>query len=73
MKKRSSGLLVVLDGLAILFFIASFSPLVIPANQTGPYLFGIPYTMWMGFLVSILFVILAYLVSLINKEGNHAD
>jgi len=73
MKKRRTLLLRVLDGLAILMFIASFSPLVTPELSTGPYLLGLPYTLWMGILVSILFVVLAYLVSLINKEEPHAD
>ena len=73
MKKRHSVLIRVLDVLAILTFIATFSPLVIPQNTTGPYLLGVPYTMWMSFLVSIIFVVLAYLVSLMNKEDNHAN
>lgn len=73
MKKRRSVLLQILDGLAILAFIATFSPFVIPQNEIGPYLLGVPYTMWMGFIFSVLFVVLAYLVSLINKEDSHAD
>jgi len=73
MKTKNKSLLRVLDVLAILLCIATFSPLVIPQNEASPFLLGVPYTMWMGFLVSILFVVLAYLVSIINKEENHAD
>jgi hypothetical protein len=73
MKTKNKSLLRVLDVLAILLCIATFSPLVIPQNEVSPFLLGVPYTMWMGFLVSILFVVLAYLVSIINKEENHAD
>lgn len=72
MKKKSTSLRI-LDVLAILLCVATFSPLVIPSNEANPFLLGIPYTMWMGFLVSVLFVVLAYLVSIINKEENHAD
>lgn len=72
MKKRTTSLRI-LDGLAILLCIITFSPLVIPKNEANPYLFGIPYTMWMGFLVSVLFIVLAYMVSIINKEENRAD
>jgi asparagine N-glycosylation enzyme membrane subunit Stt3 len=72
MKKRTTSLRI-LDFLAILLCIATFSPLVIPENEASPYLFGIPYSMWMGFLVSILFIVLAYFVSRVNKEKNHAD
>ncbi len=73
MKTKNKSLLRVLDVLAILLCIATFSPLVIPQNEASPYLLGIPYTMWMGFFVSVLFVVLAYLVSIIYKEDNHAD
>jgi len=34
-----------------------FTPLVIPAEKADPYLLGMPYTMWVGLLVS--FVLLA--------------
>jgi len=73
MKKRRSIFIRVLDALAILLFIATFSPIVIPQGQTSPYLLGIPFTMWVSFVVSVVFVVLAYLVSLMNKEDNHAD
>ena len=73
MKKRRVALLKILDGLAILTFIASFSPLVTPEHVAEPFILGLPYTLWAGLLVSFLFVILAYLVSIINKEENHAD
>ncbi len=61
-----------LDTLAILTFMATFSSLVMPAGQIEPRLGGIPYTMWTGFLVSILFLIMAYLVSAIRKGSNDA-
>lgn len=73
MKTKRKLLLKGLDVLAILLCITTFSPLVIPQNETGPFLMGIPYTMWMGFVISVLFVVLAFLVSFINKEENHAD
>lgn len=77
MKAKRAKLLRILDVLAILLVAVTFSPAVIPQSEANPYLLGIPYTMWMGFLVSVLFVLLAYLVSVVNnkdnKEENHAD
>ncbi|WP_299535845.1 hypothetical protein [Ulvibacterium sp.] len=73
MKKRRVVLLKILDGLAIFAFVASFSPLVTPQHVAGPFVLGFPYALWTGLLVSFLFVILAYLVSVINKEENNAD
>jgi len=62
-----------LDFLAICTFIVSFTPLVIPKGQSQPFFIGIPYTMWMGFLVSIFFVLLTLLVSLTQKGEKDAD
>ncbi|WP_339711518.1 hypothetical protein [uncultured Kriegella sp.] len=73
MKIKRTTLLWVLDCLALLTFIATFTPLVIPENETAPFFMGLPYTMWMGLLVSIIFVVLAYFVSIVNKEGKNAD
>jgi hypothetical protein len=73
MKTKKKSLLRVLDVLALLLCIATFSPLVIPHKESSPFLLWIPYTMWMGFLISVLFVVLAYLVSIIYKQENHAD
>jgi hypothetical protein len=73
MKTKRTRLLLILDVIALLLVIATFSPIVIPSGEANPYLLGIPYTMWMSFLVSVLFVFLAYLVSTVNKEDNHAD
>lgn len=72
MKKNKTSLRI-LDLLALLLVILTFSPVVIPKSMASPYVFGIPYTMWIGFVVSVLFVVLAYLVSRVNKEENHAD
>ena len=66
-------LLLILDLVAIGLMITTFSPVIIPANESDPSVFGIPFTLWASFLISVLFVVLAYLVSLVNKEKKHAD
>ncbi len=70
---KRTRLLLILDLVAIGLVIATFSPLVIPPNESDPSWYGIPFTLWMSFLISVLFVVLAYLVSLINKEKKNAD
>lgn len=58
--------------LAVTMVIATFTPLVIPYNQIYPKLFGLPFTMWTGFGVSVLFIVLTYLASLDSPEtGDH--
>lgn len=73
MDKRSSKQIKILDLVALVVFMASFSPLVLPQHDTEPSIFNIPYTMWMGFLLSVLFVILAFLVSMVHKLQKNAD
>jgi hypothetical protein len=59
-----------IDVLAAAIAIACFTPLVIPIGQSTPSLAGIPYTMWVGFLASILLVGLTAVVALIKKKEN---
>lgn len=70
---KRKRLLLILDLVAIGIVIATFSPLIIPAHESNPSWFGIPFTLWASFLISVIFVVLAYLVSLVNKEKKHAD
>ena len=46
--------------LAIGLTLLALSPVVIPEGRYQPELAGIPYTLWMGFLVSVLLVIVTY-------------
>lgn len=39
----------------------ALSPAVIPNGQYQPELAGLPYTLWMGILVSVLLVVVTYL------------
>lgn len=70
---KRTRLLLILDLVAIGLVVATFSPLVIPANESDPSFLEIPFTMWASFLISVVFVVLAYLASLTHKEKNDAD
>jgi hypothetical protein len=39
----------------------ALTPLVIPHGRHQPMLAGIPYTLWMGFVVAILLVVVTWL------------
>ena len=56
MKKR----LRVINLLAIALTVAVFTPLLIPKGVYTPMLFGLPYTLWLGVLVTIIFIILTW-------------
>ncbi|MDF9795882.1 hypothetical protein OKW21_001145 [Catalinimonas alkaloidigena] len=46
---------------AVLLTIITFSPLVIPQGVIKPELFGMPYTLWISILVTILYVVLTFI------------
>ncbi|MGB3585844.1 MAG: hypothetical protein WBA23_04860 [Tunicatimonas sp.] len=58
---------------AFLLSIITFTPLVIPAGVYEPMLFGIPYTLWVSFLVMILFVIITYIGTRVHPGRNDKD
>jgi hypothetical protein len=40
--------------ISLILLLATFTPLVIPARVYTPEIFGMPYTLWIGFLIMIL-------------------
>jgi uncharacterized membrane protein YkgB len=42
----------------IIIIIVTFSPLVITPGKIQPFLFGLPYTLWIGILLTIALVII---------------
>jgi len=57
------------DSIFIIMVIASFTGVLIPVDQINPKLVGIPYTVWVGVLFCILYVLLAYVASILQEEG----
>lgn len=54
----------------ILIIILTFSPLVIEPGKIQPFLFGLPYTLWMGILLTIALVLITLIAgnALPNEE-----
>ena len=46
---------------AILLCVITFTPLVTPHGIYRPMLFGVPYTLWMGVIITVLLVLFTYL------------
>ena len=51
----------ILAVLAIILGCLTFTPLVMPYGKFQPTLFHLPYTLWTGLIVALLFVFLTYL------------
>ena len=59
--KPSSRYYRVLIVLAIILAIVTFTPMVMPYGIHKPTLFFLPYTLWTGLIVALLFVLLTYI------------
>lgn len=47
-------------GAVILLSLLTFTPLVTPLGTYRPFLLGVPYTLWVGMLITIALVALTY-------------
>ena len=54
--------------LAGLLALGSFTPLVIPMGRSTPTLAGLPYTLWVGGLVSVGFIVLTFVGTRVHPD-----
>lgn len=63
--------------LPVIFFIviivATFSPLVIPEGVTSPWLLGMPRTLWLGILSSLLIAFLTLWMALSVDDSDQGE
>ena len=52
--------------LAVILSIITFTSLVIPYETHEPSLFYLPYTLWTGLIVALLFILLTYLATRVH-------
>ena len=63
--------------LALLVVVISFTPLVIPRNVFEPQLFGLPFSLWMGILATVILVCLTWVATRVHpgarkeRDGEH--
>lgn len=53
--------------------VLTFTPLVIPENTFRPELFGLPYTLWVGMLLSICFALLIFIGITVHPKANKKE
>jgi len=51
---------------SLLLCIITFTPLVTPYGIYKPMLFGVPYTLWMGVIITVLLVWFTYLATKVH-------
>jgi len=52
--------------MALVIVVISFTPLVIPDHAYHPRLFGLPYSLWMGILVTVALVFLTWIATRVH-------
>ena len=60
----------------VVLCIAAFTPLVIPAGTYEPMVAGVPYTLWVGILVTVALVFLTYAATQLyppHREEPHRE
>lgn len=55
---------------AVSLAVIAFTPLVIPPDRYTPFLFGMPFTLWSGLLIAVLFVVLTWMGSKVYPYSN---
>jgi len=57
---------------AITLIVISFTPAVIPKNIYKPLFISLPYSLWMGILVTLILIVLTYISTRVHKESKRA-
>jgi len=58
----------ILRTIAILLCLLIFTPLVIPKGVYTPELFGVPYSLWTSFLITVALVLITYLGTKVHRS-----
>ena len=56
--------------LAVILSLITFTPLIMPAGVYQPELFGVPYTFWTSFLITVLLVLLTFIGTRVHPGRN---
>ena len=56
-------------GVALALAAISFTPLVIPAGRETPRLANLPYTLWVGFAISLAFLVLTFVGARLHPDS----
>jgi hypothetical protein len=59
--------------LALLISVLAFTPLVIPYHTTVPMIGNVPYTLWVGYVVYALLVILTFIGTKVYPDNDHQE
>jgi len=58
---------------AFILAIISFTPLILSPNTHTPYIFGMPFSLGAGILISIIFIVLVVIGALFAPNANEKE
>lgn len=73
MKDKNRKYWRILRTAAIILCLLVFTPLVIPQGVYKPELFGIPYSLWTSFLITVALVFLTYLGTKVHRSNDEEE
>ena len=73
MKDKNRKYWRILRTAAIVLCLLVFTPLVIPEGVYKPELFGIPYSLWTSFIITVVLVFLTYLGTKVHRSNDEEE
>ena len=73
MKDKNRKYWRILRTTAIVLCLLVFTPLVIPKGVYKPELFGIPYSLWTSFIITVVLVFLTYLGTKVHRSNDEGE
>jgi hypothetical protein len=73
MKDKNQKRWRILRALAIILCLMVFTPLVIPKGVFKPELFGVPYSLWTSFLITVALVVITYLGTKVHRSNEEEE
>ena len=59
--------------LVVILIILTYTPLIIPSGVYKPMILGIPYSLWTGFLITVVLVVLTYIGSRVHQGSDNEE
>ena len=73
MKDKNRKYWRILRTTAIILCLLVFTPLVIPQGVYKPELFGVPFSLWTSFLITVALVVLTYLGTKVHRSNEEEE
>lgn len=73
MKKRSVTYWRICIAVVLVLVILGYTPLIIPKGVYKPMLLGIPYTLWLDFLVTVILVVFTYIGARVHPGTDNLE